>query len=99
MKTHHRDKFRHIPFLQSQKYHEDNYSGLITSTKVKGGGGSSSVCVFEYIIKNKLAPQCLILITDLYIEIPQTTPLYPVIWVAVGNKTTVPPFGSVIRVD
>ena len=82
-----------------EQYREDNYSGLVTSTKPKGGGGSSSVCVFDYVVKHKLEPQCIILITDGYVEYPQTTPSCPVIWVMVNNKHTVPPFGSVIRVD
>jgi predicted metal-dependent peptidase len=80
-------------------YCADNYSGIATSTKPQGGGGSSSLCVFDYVVKNKLEPQCIILITDLYIEFPQAASSCPVIWVAVDNKTTVPPFGSVIRVD
>ena len=82
-----------------EQYRDDNYSGIATSTKPKGGGGSSSLCVFDYVVKNKLEPQCIVLITDLYIEFPQAAPSCPVIWVAVDNKTTVPPFGSVIRVD
>ena len=82
-----------------EQYRDDNYSGIATSTKPKGGGGSSSLCVFDYVVKNKLEPQCIILITDLYIEFPQAAPSCPVIWVAVDNKTTTPPFGSVIRVD
>lgn len=82
-----------------EQYREENYSGLLTSTKPKGGGGSSSLCVFDYVVKNKLEPQCIVMITDGYIEFPQTAPQYPTIWVMVGNTTTVPPFGSVIRVD
>lgn len=79
-------------------YHVDNYAGLVSSTKPKGGGGSSSLCVFDYIKDNKLDPLCLIMITDLYIEFPQVAPPYPVIWVAVDNNHTQPPFGTVIRV-
>ena len=82
-----------------EQYREDSYSGLVTSTKPKGGGGSSSVCVFDYVVKHKLEPQCIILITDGYVEFPQTAPSCPTIWVMVDNKTTLPPFGSVIRVD
>ena len=82
-----------------EQYREDNYAGLVSSTKPKGGGGSSSVCVFDYVVKHKLEPQCIILITDGYVEYPQTAPSCPVIWVMVNNKHTVPPFGSVIRVD
>lgn len=83
-----------------EQYHEENYSGLITSTKPKGGGGSSSLCVFDYVEKDmKSNPVVCILITDGWIEYPKNTPPYPVLWVMVGNKTTVPPFGSTIRID
>ena len=82
-----------------EQYREENYSGMMTSTKPKGGGGSSSLCVFDYVVENKLEPQCIILITDGYIEFPQTPPTHPTIWVMVDNKHTQPPFGSVIRVN
>jgi predicted metal-dependent peptidase len=85
--------------IASHEQYRDDYSGLVTSTKPMGGGGSSSLCVFDYVIKNKLEPMCIIMITDGYIEFPQVAPSCPTIWVMVDNKHTVPPFGSVIRVD
>jgi predicted metal-dependent peptidase len=39
------------------------------------------------------------MITDGYIEFPKEVPTYPVIWVLMNNTGTVPPFGSIIRVD
>lgn len=85
--------------VASHEQYRDDYSGLVTSTKPMGGGGSSSLCVFDYIKDNKLDPVCLIMITDLYIEFPQVAPPYPVIWVAIDNKHTQPPFGTTIRID
>jgi predicted metal-dependent peptidase len=83
-----------------EQYREDNYAGLVNSTKPKGGGGSSSIAVFEYI-NNTLPnlPEVCIMITDGYIEFPKEVPTYPVIWVLMNNTGTVPPFGSIIRVD
>ena len=83
-----------------EQYREDNYAGLVNSTKPKGGGGSSSIAVFEYI-NNTLPnlPEVCIMITDGYIEFPKEVPKYPVIWVLMNNTGTVPPFGSIIRVD
>jgi predicted metal-dependent peptidase len=83
-----------------EQYREDNYAGLVASTKPKGGGGSSSIAVFEYI-NNTLPnlPEVCIMITDGYIEFPKEVPKYPVIWVLMNNTGTVPPFGSIIRVD
>jgi predicted metal-dependent peptidase len=83
-----------------EQYREDNYAGLVNSTKPAGGGGSSSIAVFEYI-NNTLPnlPEVCIMITDGYIEFPKEVPKYPVIWVLMNNTGTVPPFGSIIRVD
>jgi len=83
-----------------EQYREDNYAGLVASTKPAGGGGSSSVAVFEYINKTlPNLPEVCIMITDGYIEFPKDIPKYPVIWVLMDNTNTVPPFGSIIRVD
>jgi hypothetical protein len=56
--------------------------------------------LFEYI-NNTLPnlPEVCIMITDGYIEFPKEVPKYPVIWVLMNNTGTVPPFGSIIRVD
>jgi predicted metal-dependent peptidase len=81
-----------------EQYREGDYDGMISSTKPKGGGGSDSTCIFEYNATNKLEPVVCIIITDGWITIPASAPPYPVLWVMVDNKTTVPPFGTVIRV-
>ena len=78
-------------------YTEDNYSGLVSSTKPKGGGGTDVVCVFNYIEKHKLAPQCVIIITDGYTPYPATSS-YPTIWVMTEDKYCQPPFGSIIKI-
>ena len=80
-----------------EQYREDNYAGLVSSTKPKGGGGTDVGCVMQYIDDNKLKPECTIIITDGYTGFPKDHPTYPVIWVIVGGNNVVPPFGSVIR--
>lgn len=78
-------------------YTEDNYSGLVSSTKPAGGGGTDVSCVFNYIEKHKLDPQCVIVITDGYTPYPATSP-YPTIWVMTENGYCQPPFGSIIKI-
>ncbi len=78
-------------------YTEDTYSGLVSSTKPKGGGGSSSNCVFSYIEKNKLEPQCIVMITDGLVYYPATS-AYPTIWVMTEERYSQPPFGSIIKI-
>ena len=80
-----------------EQYREDNYAGLVESTKPKGGGGTQVSCVMDYIKDNQLKPECTVIITDGYTDFPQDHPAYPVIWVIVGSNSVVPPFGSVIR--
>ena len=82
-----------------EQYREDNYAGLVSSTSVKGGGGTDVGCVMQYIDDNKLKPECTIIITDGYTDFPKDHPTYPVIWVIVGGNNVVPPFGSVIRLE
>lgn len=79
-------------------YTEGEYDGMVASTRPKGGGGTQVDCVFEYNATNKLEPVVCIIITDGYTPFPSNAPPYPVLWVMVDNKTTVPPFGTVIRV-
>jgi predicted metal-dependent peptidase len=82
-----------------EQYREDNYAGLVSSTSVKGGGGTDVGCVMQYIDDNKLKPECTIIITDGYTDFPTDHPTYPVIWVIVDGNGVLPPFGSVIRLD
>jgi predicted metal-dependent peptidase len=82
-----------------EQYREDNYAGLVNSTKPAGGGGTDVGCVMQYVTDNQLKPECTIIITDGYTGFPKEHPTYPVIWVIVGGSNVVPPFGSVIRLD
>ena len=81
-----------------EQYREGDYDGLVTSTRVKGGGGTDVACVFDYIKDNKLDPVVCIVITDGYTPYPTNPPPYPVLWVMVDNKHTQPPFGTTIRI-
>jgi predicted metal-dependent peptidase len=78
-------------------YFEDGYAGMINSTKPKGGGGTSIESVFGYLKEFKLTPVLLVVITDLYFSFPADKPDYPILWVAVDNAHTVPPYGTTIR--
>ena len=84
-----------------ETYFEGDYGNIAKSTKPKGGGGSSSFKVFEYIKKELvMQPVSVIMITDGYIDYPETSPLYPVLWVICGgSEHSAVPFGSVIRVQ
>ncbi len=60
---------------------------------IKGGGGTSSLPVFEYLEDKR--PDMLVYLTDLYIDFPEDEPKYRVIW-GVINRDDEPeaPFGE-----
>ncbi|MHA1506722.1 MAG: vWA domain-containing protein [Candidatus Asgardarchaeia archaeon] len=46
-----------------------------------GGGGTSTVCVFDEIEKRNITPSCVIFFTDLYADFPDKEPDYDVLWI------------------
>lgn len=55
----------------------DNYQ---VNIQYFGGGGTSTLCVFDEIEKRNIDPACVIFFTDLYAEFPEKCPSYDVIW-------------------
>ena len=80
-------------------YFEEDYDGLVRSTRPKGGGGTQVQCVPDYIKDKGLKPQCVVVITDGYCSGWGTDWNVPVMWVLVGNKYDTPTHGVTIRVD
>jgi len=78
-------------------YFEETYDRMVASTTPKGGGGTTVECVFQYIEEFNLKPVVCIIITDLCFSFPASGPEYPVLWVAVDNRQTQPPWGTTIR--
>ena len=65
----------------------------------KGGGGTSHVCVTDWIDANcEEPPAFLICLTDCYTQYPSVEPEYPVLWVSMGNPNAKPPFGELIHI-
>jgi predicted metal-dependent peptidase len=58
-----------------------------------GGGGTSHICVFEWVAAQDLLPTCVVCLTDLDTELPDSPPAVPVLWAVVGDGTNTPPFG------
>ena len=61
-----------------------------------GGGGTSHVCVFDWLDKSGLAPACVVCLTDLDTEFPVAPPTVPVLWAVPGKAPANPPFGQVV---
>lgn len=65
--------------------------------KPKGGGGSDSRPMFDWVAENRdEQPECFIGFTDGMINFPQRAPHYHVIWCSVCDAKY--PFGEVVRI-
>ena len=62
--------------------------------EITGGGGTDLLDLFEK--SQALTPNCLIVFTDLEVNIPPN-PGFPVIWIVLGDSDTVPPYGKCIK--
>lgn len=51
-----------------EKYDRGDYDAIMSSTKPAGGGGTSAKCIPRYIEQHKLNPECVIVLTDGYID-------------------------------
>jgi predicted metal-dependent peptidase len=68
--------------------------------EIKGGGGTDSRPVFEYIKKHKIPVDLFIGATDLYNAYPEKKPPYKVIWLTTTTEKQMdPPFGEVLRIQ
>ena len=47
-----------------EKYGEGQYDTLASSTKPKGGGGTTPSCVSRYLQENAIKPECVVMLTD-----------------------------------
>jgi predicted metal-dependent peptidase len=63
-----------------------------------GGGGTSHVCVFDWIEGEGMQAAAVVCLTDLYTEFPAVAPCLPVLWAVVGANASMPPFGSRVTV-
>jgi predicted metal-dependent peptidase len=83
-----------------EKVKTRNIQEFLSKLKMKGGGGTSFIPVFDELKKTKCTPSILIYFTDGYGNFPEVSPKrYPVLWVLTENHQD-PPWGrtTVIRV-
>lgn len=67
-----------------------------------GGGGTSSLPVFDYLTENKIQTDLLVYMTDLYIDFPEEKPpnVRDVVWAVINNdNANEVPFGEIVHVD
>jgi len=79
-----------------EKYDRGDYEAIMTSTKPAGGGGTSADCIPKYIAQHKLNPECVIVLTDGYID-GWGDWKHPVFWGMTSHM--VAPVGISVRIE
>ena len=81
-----------------EKYDGADVANIVSSTKVKGGGGTDPTCVPKFLAQENIKPECVVMLTDGEIwgnawgEWDS-----PVLWV-ITNKNIVSPVGQTINI-
>jgi predicted metal-dependent peptidase len=83
----------------SEQTFEGNYGGLLQALKPRGGGGTRVSCVSDYLKEKGYAPDCVLVITDGWVENNPTWEVAsPTLWMVTGNDYFNPPAGQKVNV-
>jgi predicted metal-dependent peptidase len=75
-----------------------NYQDIAKLLKPMGGGGTHVSCVNEYINKERINAECVIVFTDGYVESDVTWNIpSPTLWMVTENKSFEPPVGKKVK--
>ena len=70
-----------------EEYDETSVANIVSSTKPRGGGGTSPSCVTAYLKGKAIKPECVIMLTDGYVGSDWGGDWeYPVLWAIVTGK-------------
>lgn len=82
-----------------QKFDGD-YDNIPQLLKPQGGGGTRVGCVSEYITKNNISPECVIVFTDGFVEDKVNWRVTaPTLWLVTHNKSWTPPAGRKVMFE
>ena len=85
-----------------ETYRGGEVENLVNTTKPRGGGGTQPECVPVFLEAERIAPQCVVMLTDGefygdgWHEWNRISA--PVLWCVVGNKNFVPKYGQSVYV-
>jgi len=86
--------------VHGEQVFTDDYDNIRSLLKPQGGGGTRVSCVPEYIVKNKLSPDCTVILTDGHLEDNISwSASGDVLWLVVGNERFVPPVGKKLNIE
>jgi len=87
--------------VESHQQFEGNNVSLLDVQNMRGGGGTDPRCVAKYLKEKDIKPECVIILTDGYINDWGTDEEWqnvPVLWAIVGGNDVVAPSGKTIHV-
>lgn len=88
--------------VESHQQFEGNNVSDQDIQNMRGGGGTDPTCVARYLKEKNIKPECVIILTDGYIDSWGDDELWqgvPVLWAIVGGNTVMSPHGKTIHVD
>ena len=68
----------------------------VQDVKAKGGGGTDLPVAYDYLTKNNIKPEAMVVLTDGYTPFG-TVPAYPVLWAMTSDIQA--PYGLTLRID
>lgn len=88
--------------VESHQQYEGNNVSPVDIQNMRGGGGTDPRCVAEYLKEQGIKPECVVILTDGYINDWGDDELWqnvPVLWAIVGGNTVMSPQGKTIHVE
>ncbi len=84
--------------IQSHKvFDQGSLDQLGAITELHGGGGTDMRVIFDYVVKNNLKPEAIVILTDGYTPWPKEIPC-PTLWV-ITEKHITAPIGTTIHLE
>ena len=81
--------------VHGEQVFRDNYTDIAKMLKPQGGGGTRVSCVSEYVVKNKVKAECVLVFTDGYVENDINWKITdPTLWMVTQRRDFEPPMGK-----
>lgn len=80
-----------------QEFEENNYDNITNLLKPQGGGGTDPDCVIDYINKENINSQAIVVFTDGYFDTPKWNTSIPTLFVATEIEKYVPSNCKVVK--
>lgn len=80
-----------------QEFEENNYDNITNLLKPQGGGGTDPDCVIDYINKENINSQAIVVFTDGFFDTPKWNTSIPTLFVATEIEKYVPSHCKIVK--